>query len=144
MSPSALQCSRATRASFLVSVLPCAGPGDAAQLRKYVTTYANSPAQFKFNNKVFVSTFAGEKCTFGQANAAQGWKSQFTSQLSGANAVFFVPSFFVDPGQFGDYASAVDGMFNVRSVSHLLVNKSSYALTGMLSVECRLANHGYG
>ncbi|KAL5523926.1 hypothetical protein ACEPAG_8099 [Sanghuangporus baumii] len=98
--------------SFDMTILPCAGPGDAAQLRKYITTYANHTAQFKYNNKVFASTFAGDKCAFGQTNAAQGWQSQFTSQLTGANAVFFVPSFFVDPGQLGDYANTVDGMFN--------------------------------
>ena len=77
--------------------MACASPNDAAALRNYVTTYASHPNQFKYNGKVFVSTFAGDQCAFGQGSVTQGWKSQFIDQLTGPNAVFFVPSFFVDP-----------------------------------------------
>jgi hypothetical protein len=33
--------------------------------------------------------------------------------MTGSNGVFFVPSFFTDPTQFGQYKGVIDGMFNV-------------------------------
>lgn len=118
---------RDTQLTPSFSVLPCASPADAAALRNYITEYAAHPAQFKYQGKVFVSTFSGEGCTFGQGNAAQGWKSQFTDQLTGPNSVFFVPSFFVDPATFNQYTS-IDGMFNVRISSLSRLNSCSYVL----------------
>ncbi|KAL5638379.1 hypothetical protein ACGC1H_005156 [Rhizoctonia solani] len=97
--------------SFDMAVNPCAGPSDAAALREYITTYASHPAQFRYNDKVFASTFAGESCTFGAATTEQGWKEQFTDQLTGENAALFVPSFFMDPTRFKSF-SAMDGAFN--------------------------------
>lgn len=97
--------------SFDMAVNPCAGPADAAPLREYITTYASHPAQFKLDGKVFASTFAGESCTFGAATTEQGWKEQFTDQLTGENAAMFVPSFFMDPARFKSF-SAMDGAFN--------------------------------
>ncbi|KEP48908.1 glycoside hydrolase family 71 protein [Rhizoctonia solani 123E] len=97
--------------SFDMAVNPCAGPSDAAALREYITTYASHPAQFRYNGKVFASTFAGESCTFGAATTEQGWKEQFTDQLTGENAALFVPSFFMDPTRFKSF-SAMDGAFN--------------------------------
>lgn len=101
------------------SVMPCAGPDDAAALRNYVKTYASHPNQLKLNGQSFVSTFAGEDCKFGQDTAANGWRTQFTQhpELTGDNAVHFVPSFFVDPATFGQYAGAMNGAFNVRGSS---------------------------
>jgi len=79
--------------------------------------YANHPNQLKYNGRSFVSTFAGESCKFGQSSAAQGWASQFTRHpdLTGQNAVCFVPSFFIDPGTFSKYNNVMDGSFNVRT-----------------------------
>jgi hypothetical protein len=44
-----------------------------------------------------------------------GWKAQLTAHpdMTGSNGVFFVPSFFTDPTQFGQYKGVIDGMFNV-------------------------------
>ncbi|KAF8706619.1 Glycoside Hydrolase, partial [Rhizoctonia solani] len=97
--------------SFDMAVNPCAGPSDAAALREYITTYASHSAQLRYNGKVFASTFAGESCTFGAATTEQGWKEQFTDQLTGENAALFVPSFFMDPARFKSF-SAMDGAFN--------------------------------
>ena len=97
----------------VLSVFPCTTSDDAKALQKYITTYSKHPAQFKYNGKVFASTFAGQECTFGQESPAEGWKSQFLNQLTGENAVFFVPSFFTDPATFGGYKDSIDGMFNV-------------------------------
>jgi len=66
-----------------------------------------------YNGRVYASTFAGESCTFGQGSAVAGWKSQFIQQLTGTNAVHFVPSFFIDPSAFNTYNGVIDGMFNV-------------------------------
>ena len=96
-----------------ISSFPCSTAADAAALRTYITTYANHPNQFKYNGRVFASTFSGESCTFGQSSVAQGWATQFVGQLTGANAVHFVPSFFIDPATFGQYSSSINGMFNV-------------------------------
>ncbi|PSR74813.1 hypothetical protein PHLCEN_2v9527 [Hermanssonia centrifuga] len=103
--------------SFDMSVLPCSSPDDAAALRNYITTYAQHPNQLQVNNRAFASTFAGESCSFGQGSVPQGWSSQFTQHpdLSGANAVHFVPSFFVDPATFGQYNGAMHGAFNFNS-----------------------------
>ena len=97
--------------------MPCATPNDAATLRNYIKTYANHPNQLKYNGRSFVSTFAGENCKFGQDTAANGWKTQFVQhpELTGDNAVYFVPSFFIDPATFKDYSGAMHGAFNVSS-----------------------------
>ncbi|KAI0072871.1 glycoside hydrolase family 71 protein [Panus rudis PR-1116 ss-1] len=100
--------------SFDMTVLPCNSPDDAAALRKYITTYANHPAQYKYDGRVFASTFAGQDCTFGAGSTADGWRTQFTEhpELTGNNAVFFVPSFFVDPATFGQFNGVLDGYLN--------------------------------
>ncbi|KAF8608383.1 glycoside hydrolase [Ceratobasidium sp. AG-I] len=97
--------------SFDMAVNPCASPTDAAPLREYITTYASHPSQFRFNGKIFASTFAGETCTFGARSTEQGWKEQFADQLVGENATTFVPSFFMDPVRFKSF-QAMDGAFN--------------------------------
>ncbi|KAH8119175.1 glycoside hydrolase family 71 protein [Phellopilus nigrolimitatus] len=112
--------------SFDMTALPCTASADAAPLRNYITTYANHSAQFKHGGKVFASTFSGEKCTFGQGNVTQGWASQFTGRLTGADAVFFVPSFFVDPATFVTYASVMDGQLNWNSAWPTTVTTSTF------------------
>lgn len=98
------------------SVLPCTAAQDAATLRNYVTQYASHPNQFKYNGKVFASTFSGESCQFGQGSVSEGWASQFKDQLTGSNAVFFVPGFFDDPSTFAGngFGNIIDGELNVR------------------------------
>lgn len=104
---------RMGRGAYHVEI--CRLADDAATLRTYITTYASHPNQLIYRNRVFASTFSGESCTFGQGSVADGWSSQFTSHsdLTGQNAVFFVPSFFVDPATFGTYDSVMDGALNV-------------------------------
>jgi len=71
----------------------------------------NKPAQFKFNGHAFVSTFAGENCNFGRSNAIDGWSAEFTQHPDLAGKIHFVPAFFVDPNQFGDFHAVMDGAF---------------------------------
>lgn len=91
--------------------LPCAGAGDTAVLRNYISTYSAHPNQLLYNNKTLVSTFAGEGCYFGTDSVNDGWTSAVKNALP---PVHFVPSFFVDPETFSEY-SVLDGMFNVSS-----------------------------
>ena len=122
------------------SSLPCSSPNDAAALRNYITTYATHPNQLIYDGRVFVSTFAGESCTFGQASPAQGWSSQFTQhpQLTGRNAVYFVPSFFVDPNTFSTFNDAMDGALNV-GFSRFCTGIA--LMSFQFEVELRLADH---
>lgn len=116
--------------SFDMTVLPCNTAADAAALRNYITTYASHPNQFKYEGRVFASSFAGDTCTFGQGSATAGWKSQFIQQLTGGNAVFFVPSFFVDPSTFSTYSGVIDGMFNWNSGWPIQITTSSLTSAG--------------
>lgn len=71
----------------------------------------NKPAQFKFNDRAFVSTFSGENCNFGRSNAIDGWSAEFTQHPDLAGKIHFVPAFFVDPNRFGDFHAVMDGAF---------------------------------
>ncbi|KAI0269826.1 glycoside hydrolase [Gloeopeniophorella convolvens] len=103
--------------SLDMSSLSCANPDDAATLRGFITQYATHPNQFIYDTRVFVSSFSGENCAFGQASPALGWASQFTqhSDLTGQNLVYFVPSFFVDPGMFSNFTGVISGALNWNS-----------------------------
>ncbi|KII86874.1 glycoside hydrolase family 71 protein [Plicaturopsis crispa FD-325 SS-3] len=127
--------------SFDMSSLPCASADDAQTLRTYITTYATHPNQFKYGGSVFASTFAGESCTFGQSSVPQGWSSQFTKhpELSGQNAVHFVPSFFVDPATFNTFADVMDGDFNFNSGWPIQVT-TSFAQSVLSSVGAALSS----
>jgi hypothetical protein len=61
-----------------------------------------------------------------------GWKAQLTAHptMTGSNSVFFVPSFFTDPTQFGQYKGVIDGMFNV---SHCCIESPNGTSTKTLA-----------
>ena len=93
-----------------MSSLPCAAATDAATLQTYISTYAKHPNQFIYNGRPFVSTFAGESCTFGQGNLNDAW----LAAVKTGPAIHFVPSFFVDPATFPSL-TVMDGAFAVSS-----------------------------
>ena len=99
--------------SLDMSSFPCSSAANATILRQYVANYSSHPNQLRWHGDVFVSTFSGSDCTFGQNSSAEGWKTEFIDKLTGENAVHFVPSFFVDPSTFSDYDGVMDGDFNV-------------------------------
>jgi glucan endo-1,3-alpha-glucosidase len=68
----------------------------------------------QYESRAFVSTFAGETCTFGQSSVPDGWSSQFSNHPDLRGKIYFVPSFFIDPSSFSDFADVMDGEFNVR------------------------------
>ncbi|KAI0732037.1 glycoside hydrolase [Fomitopsis betulina] len=98
--------------SLDMSSFPCSGATNATLLRQYVANYSSHPNQLRWGGNVFVSTFSGSDCTFGQNTSAEGWKAEFVDKLTGENAVHFVPSFFVDPSTFNDYDGVMNGDFN--------------------------------
>ncbi|KAN0087472.1 glycoside hydrolase family 71 protein [Tylopilus felleus] len=120
--------------SFDMTSLPCNGASDAATLRNYITTYASHPNQLIYNGRVFASAFSGESCQFGQSSVQSGWQTQFLQQLTGKNAVFFVPSFFVDTSDFQSFNGVANGMFNwnggwpIQVTASLLPNFGASAL----------------
>lgn len=99
--------------SLDMTSLPCVSTADAQNLRTLVNAQASHPNQYQYDSRVFVSTFSGETCQFGQGNVTQGWKSQFTQHPELQGKIYFVPSFFVDPTTFKDYSGIMDGDFNV-------------------------------
>jgi glucan endo-1,3-alpha-glucosidase len=72
------------------------------------------PNQLQYASQAFVSTFAGETCTFGQGSVSHGWSSQFSNHPDLSGKINFVPAFFVDPSTFVNFADVIHGAFNVR------------------------------
>lgn len=54
-------------------VTPCGSHADAGRIRKYITDYQLHPNQMRFNDRIVISTFAGESCRFGADDLNQGW-----------------------------------------------------------------------
>ena len=46
---------------------------DVNVLINYVKQYVSHPSSFFYNNRYFVSTFAGESQTFGEGSVNDGW-----------------------------------------------------------------------
>ncbi|KAJ7469266.1 glycoside hydrolase family 71 protein [Mycena latifolia] len=74
--------------------------------KKYITTYSAHPNVLQFAGKMLISTFSGEKCTFGQLG--RRWMDERSKT---GPPVHFIPAFFVDPTTLGTYQS-IDGAFN--------------------------------
>ncbi|TFK85418.1 glycoside hydrolase family 71 protein [Polyporus arcularius HHB13444] len=104
--------------SFDMGSLPCSTASHASTLQSYIRTYANSTSTFKYNARMLVSTFAGESCRFGASTLNQGWTDAIKPTKPPTNgplpAVWFVPSFFVDPATFRNL-SVIDGAFHWNS-----------------------------
>ena len=88
-----------------------AGDG-ISQLTPWVTNYASHPNQYFYNNKQFVSTFAGESSTFGTGSAANGWNSFKSTLASQGYNIFFVPSFTALGPSAAISMSSNDGAFS--------------------------------
>ncbi|KZV74309.1 glycoside hydrolase family 71 protein [Peniophora sp. CONT] len=120
--------------SLDMSANPCAALSDGAPLRAWVNSYYNHPNQFIYNSKVYLSTFAGETCTFGQGSVVAGWKNAVISQLTGSQSVYFVPFFSVDPATFSSYSGVINGAMNWNAGWPISLNAGNYAsLAGTVS-----------
>ena len=98
--------------SFDMTSFPCTTTSNAPIIRQYIQNYTTHPNQLLHNGKMFVSTFAGQDCTFGARSVDQGWTNTVKTGLN----TYFVPSFFVDPATFKNY-TVLDGAFGVRILS---------------------------
>ncbi|KAI0632090.1 glycoside hydrolase [Trametes polyzona] len=90
----------------------CNSPDTAAYIRNLTNAFIAEDAQLVVDGKAFVSTFAGEACTFGEADVFTGWNRQFTQHPDIAGKIHFVPSFFLDIQQFHNFKGVMDGDFN--------------------------------
>lgn len=78
--------------SFDLTSFPCQTAADASTIADLAKKFAAHPAQAKYQNKVLMSTFAGDACTFGQGDAEKGWA--FVRNAIGTET-HFVPSTFM-------------------------------------------------
>ncbi|KAH9922777.1 glycoside hydrolase [Epithele typhae] len=101
--------------SFDMSSFPCQSADGAATLRSLTLQFASRPNQLTVDGKAFVSTFAGEACSFGQSDVPTGWRTQYTQHPETTGKVHFVPSFFIDPATFNTFSGVMDGDFNFNS-----------------------------
>ena len=101
--------------SFDMSSLPCSSASDMTALQSYIRTYSNNTSTYKYNGRMLVSTFAGESCLFGASTLNQGWINAVKPTTTRSNplpAIWFVPSFFIDPATFRNL-TVIDGAFHV-------------------------------
>lgn len=75
---------------------------------------------------MYFSTFSGESCTFGQSSVVAGWTNEFKSQLTGAQSVYFVPFFSVDPATFSTYSGLIDGALNWNAGWPISLNAGNF------------------
>ncbi|KAI0354931.1 glycoside hydrolase [Trametes cingulata] len=90
----------------------CNSPDTAAYIRNLTNTFIGEAAQLQVDGKALVSTFAGEACTFGEADVFTGWNKQFAQHPDIAGKIHFVPAFFLDIQQFRNFKDVMDGDFN--------------------------------
>lgn len=83
-----------------------------SDLTPWITDYSSHANQYFYQDKQFVSTFAGESITFGMSDAAAGWQS-FKDDLSASGVdIFFVPSFTALGPASAMSMSSNDGAFS--------------------------------
>ncbi|KAG9123035.1 hypothetical protein FRC07_000318, partial [Ceratobasidium sp. 392] len=109
----AYDAAQATTTSFKMSisldmtVLPCASLSDGQSLiDKFITPIKEHPSRYLYNSKMLLSTFAGQWCTFGQANPSAGWQWFLASVKT---PTYFIPNFQVDVSELSTTWSWLDG-----------------------------------
>ncbi|KAF9013289.1 glycosyl hydrolase family 71-domain-containing protein [Cyathus striatus] len=80
--------------SLDMTVFPCGSPDNAQTIRSFIAPYLDHPNQLKYDSRAF---------------------NQFVNSGDLQGKIMFVPSFFVDPTKFGDFADVMDGDFNWNS-----------------------------
>ncbi|KXN89036.1 Glucan endo-1,3-alpha-glucosidase agn1 [Leucoagaricus sp. SymC.cos] len=86
--------------SFDMSTLPCAIPSQGTALKDFVEQHYNHPNQFKYQGKMFVTTFGGSHCLYGERKMDDGWRKILKNS---SIPVFLVTAFFEDPALYGGY-----------------------------------------
>ncbi|KAJ8462024.1 hypothetical protein ONZ45_g18084 [Pleurotus djamor] len=88
------------------SVIPCSSDNDKAVIVEFIESYIGQTCYFKYAGRPLLSTFGGERCTFGKGNSNDGWNAVL-GNLS--TRVVFVPAFFIYAGAYNGY-TGVDGV----------------------------------
>ncbi|KAG8958693.1 hypothetical protein FRC03_008903 [Tulasnella sp. 419] len=96
--------------SFDITVMDCWSQAGADRMRSLINKYANHAAQLRDTktNKIIVSTFGGEACTFGRGSPNAGWNYAIKENMP---PTLFLPSFFSDPIYLGNFP-CTDGDFH--------------------------------
>lgn len=75
--------------------LACASTSDGQYIiDNFITPFKSHPQRYLYNSKMFLSTFGGQDCKFGQASPAAGW--QWLISKAGT------PLYFIPNLQMGD------------------------------------------
>ncbi|KAJ3824780.1 glycoside hydrolase [Lentinula raphanica] len=98
--------------SFDMSSIPSATADDIALLCQYMEQFGQSKRMFRYQDGLFVSTFAGENSLFGQSSLDNAWnlvkkRLAFAAQ----SPIYYVPSLFIDPALYSGMKS-LNGAFN--------------------------------
>ncbi|KAI0753394.1 glycoside hydrolase family 71 protein [Daedaleopsis nitida] len=96
--------------TFDMTVLRANTREDVSILREYIARFAHHPHQMLYENKVMVSTFAGQDSLFGHSTMHEAWDF-VKSTLQEIAQIHLVPSFFIDPRAYPHH-SFMDGYFN--------------------------------
>ncbi|KAJ7876077.1 glycoside hydrolase [Mycena olivaceomarginata] len=98
--------------SFDMSSIPSSSESDVDLLCGYLSAFGNHPKMFRYQDKVVVSTFAGEAATFGQNGGDLDTAWSFAKNaMQNVVPIHFIPAFFVDPARYPTI-SPLDGVFN--------------------------------
>ncbi|QRW06948.1 alpha-1,3-glucanase [Ceratobasidium sp. AG-Ba] len=93
--------------SFDMTELPCGSAADGQSLiDKFISPIKTHPSRYLINSKMLVSTFAGQWCTFGQANPSDGWKWFLAAA---GTPVYFMPNFQIDVSELASTWTWLDG-----------------------------------
>ncbi|KIO26834.1 glycoside hydrolase family 71 protein [Tulasnella calospora MUT 4182] len=99
--------------SFDMTSLTCTSTADANSISSTIVRWANHAAQLKDSNgAVYVGTFSGENCYFGQGDFATGWiQAVKTGPRNSGVTTKFIPSFFPVNYHGAMFTSFMDGVF---------------------------------
>jgi len=84
----------------------------ASQIITTVSSVSGLPAQYKYNGRVFVSTFGGAGVNMGYSSDVAAWNYINSSLVSQNIDIFFVPNFEVWVGTMFETYPSINGAFS--------------------------------
>ncbi|KAI0048810.1 glycoside hydrolase family 71 protein [Auriscalpium vulgare] len=109
--------------SFDMTSIPAGEASDIELIKSYVRLFGHHPNQFRYEGKVFISTFAGDQSTFGSASLDKAW-ALVKTHLEDIAPIHLVPAFFMDPASYPS-TSSIDGIFHWNGGWPLHLTRSS-------------------
>ncbi|KAG8708165.1 hypothetical protein FRC09_001404 [Ceratobasidium sp. 395] len=93
--------------SFDMTELPCASADDGQRLiNNFIRPIQSHPSRYMYNSKMLLTTFAGQWCTFGQANPSDGWRWFLGAA---GTPIYFIPNFQIDVSELASTWTWLDG-----------------------------------